>query len=71
MEVTAPIPAIQGFAQDPAGRPKVLLVGDVDYPPYSFVGDASTGFAMDGFGSDVGRGLMEVCDIDIIVGQAK
>ena len=52
-------------------RPKAILAGDIDYPPYSYIGDASTGFVMDGFAVNVARGLEEVCDIDVFVGQTR
>ena len=41
-------------------RPKAILAGDIDYPPYSYLGDASTGFLMDGFSVAVAHGLEEV-----------
>jgi hypothetical protein len=59
-------PLLPGIMPDP-DRPKIILAQDIDYPPYAYLGDATEKYDVDGFGHDVAKGLMEVCDIDVTV----
>ena len=50
-------------------RPKVIIGGDIDYPPYSFLGANSE--TVDGFGPDFARAMAmaDFCDIDVFIVQ--
>ena len=51
------------------GATKIIIAGDIDYPPYSYLGPASEDFPLVGFAVDFLYGLTEVCDIEPYVVQ--
>ena len=52
-------------------RPKLILAQDVDYPPYAQLGPVEEDSPVSGFGADVAKGLMDVCDIDVFTVQTQ
>jgi len=63
-----PIPGVMPGKQ----RPKLILAQDVDWPPYAYVAMPPEGdFEVAGFGHDVAKGLMDVCDIEVVTRQTQ
>lgn len=60
-------PPLPGVRQN-GYKPKVILAMDVDYPPYTSIGED---LSLSGFSPDFAKGLEEICAIDIEVVQAS
>ena len=61
-------PPLPGILPGSKG-PKVILAGDVDFPPFSYLGSAADDFPMTGFAVDFLYALETVCDIEPYVVQ--
>jgi len=54
-----------------ATKPHIILAQDINYPPYAYLGDATSDFDVDGFGHDIALELPSVCDIDVTVVETR